>query len=223
MVGYSKVNVTLTDVQLKRLKNAVKNNGETTLRISVKMFDGNNLPHELLLTTRQKAKLRNAFNNNMSTDIKLSKAQISKIIQSGGCLGSLLSKLARPLMKVAVPLAKNILVPLGITAAAPAIDAGIQKKTHGSGTTTLITSNGEMNEIMKIGQPLGDSNILLKGVIKTIKNETKEQKGGFSSMLLGTLGPSFLGNLLTGKGAIAKRQGRGTVRAGYGAKRASYE
>ena len=223
MVGYSKVNVTLTDVQLKRLKNAVKNNGETTLRISVKMFDGNNLPHELLLTTRQKAKLRNAFNNNMSTDIKLSKAQISKIIQSGGFLGSLLRKLAGPLMKVAIPLAKNILAPLGITAAASAIDAGIQKKIHGSGTTTLIISNEEMNDIMKIVQALEDSNILLKGVIKTIKNETKEQKGGFLSMLLGTLEPSFLGNLLTGKGTIAKRQGRGTVRAGYGAKRASYE
>ena len=98
------------------------------------MLNGNNLPHELLLMTRQKTKLRNAFNNNMSTDIKLSKAQITKIIQSGGFLGSLLSKLAGPLMKVAVPLAKNILTPLGITAAAAAIDAGIQKKIHGSGT-----------------------------------------------------------------------------------------
>ena len=104
------------------------------------MFDKNNLPHELLLTTRQKTKLRNAFNNNMSADIKLSKAQISKIIQSGGFLVVLLSKLAGPLMKVAVPLAKNILAPLGITAAASAIDTGIQKKIHGSGTTTLIIS-----------------------------------------------------------------------------------
>ena len=105
------------------------------------MLNGNNLPHELLLMTRQKTKLRNAFNNNMSTDIKLSKAQITKIIQSGGFLGSLLSKLAGPLMKVAVPLAKNILTLLGITAAAAAIDAGIQKKIHGSGTATLIISN----------------------------------------------------------------------------------
>ena len=84
---------------------------------------------ELLLTTRQKTKLRNAFNNNMSTDLKLSKAQISKIIQSGGFLGSLLSKLAGPLMKVAIPLAKNVLAPLGITAAVSEIDAGIKKKT----------------------------------------------------------------------------------------------
>ena len=92
------------------------------------MINGNNFPHELLLTTRQKTKLRNAFINNMSTNLKLSKAQISKIIQSGGFLGSLLSKLAGPLMKIAVPLAKNYLAPLGITPAASAIDAGIPKK-----------------------------------------------------------------------------------------------
>ena len=128
MVEYSKINVKLTDTQLKNLKAAVKNTTGTTLRIHLKMFDGNNLPHELLLTTRQKAKLRNAFKNNASTDIKLSKAQISKIIQSGGFLGSLLSKLAGPLMKAAVPWAKNILAALGITPAASAIDAGIQKK-----------------------------------------------------------------------------------------------
>ena len=96
--------------------------------MSLKMFYGNNLAHEILLKTRQKTKLRNAFNNNMSTDIKLSKAQISEIIQSGGFLGSLLSKLAGQLMKMAVPLAKNILAPLEITAATSAIDAGIQKK-----------------------------------------------------------------------------------------------
>ena len=84
----------------------------------------------------KKSKLRNAFNNNISNDIKLPKAQFSKTIQSGGFLGSSLSKLAGPLMKVAIPLAKNVLAPLGITAAASAIDAGIQKKIHGSGTTT---------------------------------------------------------------------------------------
>ena len=88
------------------------------------MLGGNDLPHELLLTTRQKTKLRNAFNN-MSADVKFSKTKIVKIIQSGGFLGSLLSKLAGPLMKIAVPLAKNVLAPLGITAAASALDAGI--------------------------------------------------------------------------------------------------
>ena len=82
-------------------------------------------------------------------------------------------------MKVAVPLAKNILAPLGITGAASVVDAGIQKKMHGSGTTTLIISKKEMNEIMKIVQALEDYNVLLKGVNKTIENETKEQRCGF--------------------------------------------
>ena len=138
MVKYSKVNVKLTDTQLEKLKTAVKNNTGMTLIMSLRMFDGNDLPHELLLTTRQKTKLRNAFNNNMQTDIKHSKAEISKAIQSEGFLGSLLSKLARPLMKVAVPLAKNIFAPLGITAATSTIDAGIQKKIHVSATTLII-------------------------------------------------------------------------------------
>ena len=104
------MNVKLTDTQLKKLKQL-----GTTLRMILKMVDGNDLPHELLLTTRQKKELRNVFSNNMSTDLKLSKAQISKIIQSGGFLGSLLSKLAGPLIKVAIPLAKIVLAPLGVT------------------------------------------------------------------------------------------------------------
>ena len=93
MVEYTKVNVKLSDSQIKKLKDAVKDNTGTTLRISLKMFNGNNLPHELLLTTRQKTKVRNAFNDNMSTDIKLSKAQINKIIQLGGFLSKLLGPL----------------------------------------------------------------------------------------------------------------------------------
>ena len=101
MVKYSKVNVKLTDTQLKKLKNVVKNKTGTTLKMSLKMLDGNDLPHESLLITRQKTKLRNVF---MSTDLTLSKAQI---IQSAGFLGSLLRELAGPLMKVAVPLAKK--------------------------------------------------------------------------------------------------------------------
>ena len=125
-------------------------------------------------------------------------------------------------MKIAVPLAKNILAPLGITAAASAIDAGIQKKIHGSGTTTLIISNEEMNDVMEIVQALEDSNILLKGITETIKNETKEQKGWFLHMLLGTSGASLSGNLLSGKGIIRagsrNKKGKGIVRAGYGNK-----
>ena len=139
------------------------------------MFNKNNLPQDLLLITRQKTKLRNILENNISTDIKLCKTQISRIIQFGGFLVSLLSKLAGPLIKVAVPLAKNILAPLGITAAMCAIDGSTQKKIHGSGTTTLIISKKEMNDILKISKTLKDSNVLLKGVSETIKNGTKEQ------------------------------------------------
>ena len=109
------------------------------------MLGVDDLPHKFLLATRQKTKLRNAFNNNMSTDIKLFKAEISKIIKSEGFLGSLLSKLVGPLMKAVASLAKIILGPLGIRAAASAIHAGIQKKIHCSGTTILIILNEEMN------------------------------------------------------------------------------
>ena len=218
------MNVKLTDIQLKKLKTAVKNKTRTTLRMSLKMFDGNNLPHKLLLTTRQRGKLRNAYNAfNMSADIKLSKAQISKIIQSGGFLGSLLSKLAGPLMKVAVPLAKNILAPLGIIAAASAIDEGIQKKMYDSGTTTLIISNKEMSDIMEIVKALESSNISLKGVTKTIKNQTKEQKCGFLGTLVGTLGSILLGKLLSGKEIVrngsGNKKGNGIATAGYGNKK----
>ena len=109
----------------------------------------------------------------MSTDIKLAKAQISKIVQSGGFIGSLLSKLPGPLMKLAVLLATNFLAPLGITPDASAIDAEIQKKTHGSGTTILIISNKEMDGIMKIVQALEHSNVLLKEVTRTIEKSYK--------------------------------------------------
>ena len=110
-------------------------------------------------------------------------------------------------MKIAIPLTKNILAPLRITAAASAINARIKKKIHGSGNTTLLISNEEMNDIIKIIQTLENSNILLKEVTKTIKNETKEQKGGFLSMLLGTLGASLLRILLTGKGILIAGSG----------------
>ena len=95
-----------------------------------------------------------------------------------------------------------------------------KKKIHDSGNTTLIISNEEMNDIIKIVQVLEDSNILRKGITKTIKNETKEQKGRLLSMLLGTLGASLLGNLLTGKGIVragtGNKKGKGIVRAGTG-------
>ena len=171
----------------------------------------------MLLTTRQNTKLRNANNNNLATDIKLSKAQIKKLTLSGGFLGKLLSKLVGPLMKVALPLAKNVLAPLGLTAAMSAIDGSIQKKIHGPGVK-LIIEQEDMNDIMKIIEALENSGILLKGVSETIENETKEQRGGFLSMLLVTLGASLLGNLLTGGKGIV-RAGDGILRAGSGSKK----
>ena len=153
------------------------------------------------MTTRQKTKLRNAFENNVPADIKLSKTHISNKIQYEGCLGSSLSKIAGPLMEVAVPIAKTILAPLGITAAASLVDAGIQTKTHGSGITILIILNEEINETFKTLQDFKDSNTLLKGITKMIENETREQKGGILGMSFGTLGASLLENMLTGEGA----------------------
>ena len=179
MVEYSKINCKLTNVELNKLKKPVKSNEGATLRLGIKNFNKNEVPHELLLTTRQNTKLRNALNNNLATN-------------------------------------KNVLTPLGLTAAMSAIDGSIQKKIHGSGIK-LIIEEEDMQDIIKIIKELENSDILLKEVSKTIENEIKEQRGGFLSMLLETLGASLLGNLLTRKGII--RAGDGIVRAGEGSKK----
>ena len=121
---------------------------------------------------------------------------------------------------VITPLVKSVLIPLGLTAAASAADAGIHKKILGSGNnTTLITSNKDIEDLIKIVKSLEDSGLLLKGVTKSVQNEVKEQKGGFLNMLLGTLGASLLRNLITGKGAFhagkgVNKKGKGIHRAG---------
>ena len=160
----------------------VKSNEGATLRLGIRNFNKAERPHELLLTTRQNTKLRNALNNNSGTDIKLSKAQIKKIIQSGGILGKLLSKLVGPLMKVALPIAKNVLAPLGLTAAMSAIDGSIQKKIHGSGTTKgagvkLIIEQEDMNDIIKIIKALENSAILKQ--LKQLKMKLKNKEVDF--------------------------------------------
>ena len=132
-----------------------------------------NLPHKLLLTNRKLANLRKAFANYLLADIKLSKTQLSKMIKSGGFLGRLLGQLLKtglPLIKNLIkPLAKSVLIPLRLTAAASAADAGIDKKILGSGnTTTLKISNNEMEDIIKILKSLEDSGLLLKGVTETV-------------------------------------------------------
>ena len=201
MTQYNSLNVKLSNSQLNKLKSSIKNESDVVLRISSNMFsnsnDNTNFRHELLLTNRQVTNIRKAFAKNISTDIKLSKTQLSKMIQSGGFLGNLLGKLAGPLMKVAMPLAKNVLAPLGISAAMSAIDGSLKKKMFGSGTTTLIISNDEM-DILKIVKSLENSGLLLKGVSETIQHEAKEQREGFLSMLLGTLRASLLGDILSG-------------------------
>ena len=132
MTQYNSLNVKLADSQLNKLKSAIKNESHVVLRISSSMVgnsnDNTNFPHKLLLTDRQVANIRKAFSNNLSRDIKFSKTLLLKMSQSGGFLGSLLSKLAGPLMKVAIPLAKNVLAPLGLTAAMSAIDGSIKKR-----------------------------------------------------------------------------------------------
>ena len=233
MTQYNSLNVKLSNSQLNKLKSAIKNETDVVLKLSSNMIgnsgDNTNFPHELLLTNRQVANIRKAFANNLSTDIKFSKGQLSKMIQSGGFLGKLLGALLKtglPLIKSVIkPLAKTVLVPLGLTAAASAADAGIHKKILGSGSdhnnTILIISNDEMDDILKIEYYCYYSGVLLKGVSETIQNEAKEQRGGFLSMLLGTLGASLLGDILSkslsGKGVIGA--GEGTIRAGYGSKK----
>ena len=185
-----------------------------------------NFPHELLLTNSQAANIRKVFANKLSTDIKF-----SKMIQSGGFLGRLLGPLLKtglPLIKnVIKPLGKSVLIPLGLTAVAAA-DAGIHKKILWSGhrtshhnNTILIISNNEMKDMIRIAKSLGDWGLLMEGVSQTIQNEAKERKGGFLSMLLGTLGASLLGNILTGKGI--NRAGEGIIRPSYENKRQDYE
>ena len=180
-----------------------------------------NFQHELSLTNRQAANLREAFANNSSSDIKVSKNQLSNTLQSEGFLGRRIDPLLKPglpLMKnLMKPLAKSVLIPIGLSAASPAADSEIHKKILRSGTTTLIISNDETEDIIDIVKSLEDSGLLLKGVSETIQNETKEQKVGFLSMfsmLLCELGANLLGDVLASKGM--NRAGEGYLTAGYG-------
>ena len=179
------MNVKLPNSQLSKLKSAIKHETNVVLRLSSNMIgnsdDSTNFPHELLLTNRQVSNLRKAFAKNTSTDIKLSKTQLSKMIQSGGFLGRLLCPLLRtglPLMKSIIkPLAKSVLVPLELTAAASVADAGIHKKILGFGhnnNSTLIISNDEMDDTLKIVKSLEDSGVLVKQFKMKPKNKEED-------------------------------------------------
>ena len=151
------------------------------------------------------------------------------MIQSGRFLGRLLGPLLKTgsllIKKVIKALAKSVLITLGLTVAASAADAGIYKNIVGSGKrpiestlhiATLITSNDEIEDIIKMVKFLDDSSLLWKGISQTVQNEAKEQKGGFLSMLLGTLDTSLLGNILERKGI--NRDAEGVIRTDYGNK-----
>ena len=139
MTQYNSLNVKLSNSQVDKLKSTIKNEPEAVLGLSSNMIgnsnDKTNFPHKLSLTNTQVANLSKTFANKSSIDIKLSKTQLSKLIQSGGFLGRLLGPLLKtglPLMKnVIQPLAKSVLIPLGLTAAAPSADAGMHKKILG--------------------------------------------------------------------------------------------
>ena len=152
----------------------------------------------------------------MSTDIKLSKAQINKLIKEGGALGSILARFLPKLIKPAISLGKNILAPLGLSAAMSATDAAIQKKVHGYGTKAVKFSNKDL-DMTKIVKALEDSDVLMKGITETFINDIK--RGGalpLIPMLLGTLGAS----LLTGREMYRSgNQGQGLFRSGQGIKK----
>ena len=177
MTQYNSLNVKLLNSQLNKLKSAIKNETDVILRLSSNMIGNSdneaNFPHKLLLTNRQVANIRKVFANHASTNIKLSKVQLTKM-QKGGFL-----RFLTPLLKPGLPLLKSVIKPLamlGLTAAASATDAAINKKILGSGNhTTLIISNDDMQDLLKIVKSLEDSGILLDGITETVKNEVKEQ------------------------------------------------
>ena len=191
MTQYNTLDVKLSNSQLNKLKYGIKNGTKVALKISSNVVgDSNNeisFPHKLLLTNTQVSKFCKAFENNSTANIKLSKTQLNKIRQPEGFLGGFLGPLLKtglPLIgNVLKPLVKSVLLTLGLTAAA-ATDPAIHKKMFGSGATTLIICNEEINDIKKIIKLLEESGLLIKSVSKTIKSEAKEQKGEFLSKLL---------------------------------------
>ena len=174
MVQYNKIDLHLTNLQLKKIADAVKNNNGTTIRLSNKNFNKNQLIHGLYLTEQQLNKLKKKIENNMSTDIKLSIVQINKIIKEGGNLGRLLMSFLLKLIKPAISVGKNILAPLGFKCSHVS-----NRCCNVSGNTTSIISNDDLNDLIKIVTILEEHDILLKGISKTIKNNTKNKNEDF--------------------------------------------
>ena len=181
MTQYNRLNVKLSNLQLNKSKSVIKNETDVVIRLSISVIGDSNdeakFQNELLLTDRQISGIRKAFSNNSLVDIKFSKTQLSKMIQFGGFLGKLLGPLLKtglPLIKnVNTPLAKSVLIPLALTAASSASDAGIHKKILGSVNTTLLISNKDMGDLIKMVKSLEDTGLLLKGVTESVPNEVK--------------------------------------------------
>ena len=179
MTQYNSLNVKFSNSQLNKLKSTIKNETEVTLKLSSNVAgdsnDENKFPHKFLLTNTQVLKTRKAFANGSSANTKLSKTHLLKIGESGGFLGRLLGPLLKTgllfLGNILKPLAQSVLLPLGLTAAAAATDAAIHKKMIGSGFTTLIISNEEMNDIMEKVKSIEDSGLLIKQLVKQLKTK----------------------------------------------------
>ena len=211
---YTQVNVILTENQVSKLKHALKNNIGVTLRLDSRTIgDGN---HELFLTQSQMNRLTNAYN---PVDIKFSKTQLREMRQRGGLGFNFLG----PLLRSAIPsLTKNVVAPLAVQTAASAIDAGVQKAIHGSGTSMnkkfkLCINSDELRDILQVIAALEHSGSLVEGVTETIADKIQKQEGGFLPMLLGSLAASLIPMLFnSGKGGVraGERTGSGGVRAG---------
>ena len=179
MAQYNSLNVKFSNSQLNKLKSTIKNETEVTLKLSSNVVgdsnDENKFPHTFLLTNTQVLKTRKAFANGSSANTKLSKTHLLKIGESGGFLGRLLGPLLKTgllfLGNILKPLAQSVLLPLGLTAAAAATDAAIHRKMIGSGFTTLIISNEEMNDIMEKVKSIEDSGLLIKQLVKQLKTK----------------------------------------------------
>ena len=209
MTQYNTLNIKQSNSQVNKLKYGIRSGTEVTLKLSENVIgDSNNeinFSHKFLSTNTQVARLCKVIANGLSANIKLSKTHLDQIVQSEGFLGRRLGQLLKNgmLMKnILKSLAKSVLMTLEL-AAALATDGVIPKKTFESGMRTFIISN----DVMKIVKSLVETGLLIKGISKIIKDAVKNQKDGFLKMLLGTLGASLLGNLLTDKGTIRPAEG----------------
>ena len=220
MASYQEARLKLTNTQLNKLKSAAKNNTGPILNVNKKNVEDEELPHELFLTIRQTTKITNAFANNMSTDIKLSKTQISKIIQSGGSFGSWLGNLRKKApTNIAIPLARDSSPVLVSNLTSNAINK-FERKISGKEAVRagrgfyLFISNEDMNDIIKIIKSFEDSGVLIDGVTETVKHEIQKQKGRFPGALLEPLAASIVQPVISSVVKVISE--RGVPRAGGG-------